>query len=113
MLTHEILGARLKEARSASGFTQQDAAEKLGISRQKLVNIEKGTGPVDTVLLKQMADLYGFTVDYFFREEDENEVDIKIAFRAGDLGESDQDTINWARKVLLCIKNLQDLTKEV
>lgn len=113
MLTHEMLGARLKEARASSGYTQNEAAQHLGISRQKLINIEKGATPIDTLLLKKMADLYGYTLDYFF-SGNEDEVDIKLAFRAvDDVDNEDQETINWARKIILNIKNLNEICEEI
>lgn len=112
MLTHVELGARLKAARNSSGFSQQDAADHLNISRQKLVNIEKGSVPIDTILLKSMAELYGYSIDFFLKEEDED-VEIKFAFRAGDLENEDQHIVNWARKVLLNIKYLQEICEEI
>ena len=33
---------RLKELRSEHGWSQQDLAEKLGVSRQTIISIEKG-----------------------------------------------------------------------
>ncbi|THC36551.1 XRE family transcriptional regulator [Bacillus velezensis] len=112
MLTHAELGAKLKEARSISGLKQQEAAENLNIGRQKLISIEKGMGPIDTVLLKKMADLYGFALDHFF-EEDNEEFDVKLAFRAADLEEDDQQTINWSRKVLVNIGILNEICEEL
>ncbi|KIL31287.1 MULTISPECIES: helix-turn-helix transcriptional regulator [Bacillus] len=112
MLTHAELGAKLKEARSISGLKQQEAAENLNIGRQKLISIEKGMGPIDTVLLKKMADLYGFALDHFF-EEDNEEFDVKLAFRAADLEEDDQQTINWSRKILVNIGILNEICEEL
>lgn len=112
MLTHAELGVRLKQARESSGYTQQSAADSLAISRQKLISVEKGTGPIDTLLLTSMAKLYGFSVDYFLSEEDDD-VEIKLAFRASDLEDGDQETLNWARKVLINIKHINEIIREI
>lgn len=112
MLTHAELGTKLKNARNISGLKQQEAAESLNISRQKLISIEKGSGPIDTVLLKNMADLYGFALDHFFQENAE-EIDVKLAFRAADLENDDQQTINWSRKVLVNIGILTEICEEL
>ena len=53
------LGRRLKRAREAAGYTQEQAAELLGLSRPTLADIEAGRRRVDTVLLRRLATLYG------------------------------------------------------
>jgi len=113
MLTHADVGLRLKEARSMSNLTQTEAAEKLGISRQKLVNIEKGIGPIDTILLKKMSDLYGYSMEYFLSTEIDDAIEIKLAFRTEDLDKDDQQIINWARKILFNIRDLDEIFEEV
>ncbi|MGD6845191.1 helix-turn-helix domain-containing protein [Bacillus infantis] len=114
MLTHAQLGVRLKEARDLSGYTQQEAADKLNISRQKLIAVEKGSGPIDTLLLTSMAKQYGFSVDYFLMDTDNDDnVEIKLAFRADELEERDQKTINWARKILINIRHLNQIIEEI
>lgn len=111
MLTHSQLGAKLKGARETSGYTQSAAADELGISRQKLISVEKGVGPIDTILLTTMARLYGYSVESFLTDSDDN-VDIKLAFRASGLDNEDQQTIIWARKVLINIRNLNEILQE-
>lgn len=112
MLTHSELGARLKDARESSGYTQQTAADGLGISRQKIISLEKGSGPIDTILLTSMAKLYGYSIDYFLSDNNDD-VEIKLAFRADDLTAADQDAINWARKVLINIRDLNEIIEEM
>ena len=48
------LGRRLREARKTQGFTQQELAEAVGISRQHLVDIEAGK---TTERLSQLFEL--------------------------------------------------------
>lgn len=53
------LGARLREARNARGWTQEEAAEALGIGRTTMVAIEKGERRLKPDELIQLARLYG------------------------------------------------------
>lgn len=114
MLTYEKLGEKLKEARKLSGLTQEQAAVECAISRSKLIEIEKGNGPIDTVLLDTMANAYGFSISYFL-EDDPNteEAEFEFAFRANELEVEDQETVNWARKVLFSIRDIDEIFKEI
>lgn len=62
----QTLGARLRAAREAAGFTQAEAAEVLGVSRSTLSQIEAGRTRLDSLSLRQLADLYRRPIDSFF-----------------------------------------------
>ncbi|GAB1798613.1 helix-turn-helix domain-containing protein [Priestia megaterium] len=113
MLTHVELGERLRDARKSSGITQQDAADKLEISRQKLSNVEKGQGPLDTLLLANMANLYGYSIDSLINSSESDDTEIKLAFRSEELSEEDQEVINWSRKVLINIKQIREICEAI
>lgn len=53
------LGSRLREARTARGWTQEQAAEALGVARTTMVAVEKGERAVKPEELVQLAKLYG------------------------------------------------------
>lgn len=53
------LGARLREARTAAGRTQEQAADAIGASRTTMVAIEKGERRVRPEELIELARLYG------------------------------------------------------
>lgn len=53
------LGARLREARNARGWTQEQAAEALGVARTTMTAIEKGERRVQPEELIRLAKLYG------------------------------------------------------
>jgi Zn-dependent peptidase ImmA (M78 family)/DNA-binding XRE family transcriptional regulator len=55
----KILGERLRVARRARGFTQEQAADALGYARTTVVAIEKGERRVTTEELIQFAHHYG------------------------------------------------------
>ncbi len=58
---------RLKELRKQKGFTQEEVAEKLGVSRQALAKWEKGETLPDIESCITMADLYGVLLDNLVR----------------------------------------------
>lgn len=53
-----VLGARLQDARRASGLTQQQVASDLGVARTTLVAIEKGERKVAAGELMRLANIY-------------------------------------------------------
>lgn len=53
----------LKAARVNAGLTQREAAKKLGISKGTLASYEMYKTKPDIERAKQIADLYGTTVD--------------------------------------------------
>ena len=53
-----ICGRKLEALRVGAGFTQQDAAGRLGFSSGKLISIEAGVTRVKTLDLPKLLDLY-------------------------------------------------------
>lgn len=58
------LGSRLGQLRERSGWTQEDMAEKLGITRAALSHYEKNRRKPDFDTLIRAADLFGVSVDF-------------------------------------------------
>lgn len=56
----------LKAARVNAGLTQQEAAEKLGISYQTLSRYEGESGNVRQEMLKKMSELYKIPIEFIF-----------------------------------------------
>lgn len=54
----QALGERLRESREYLGLSQQEVAERLGISRPAVTHIEAGRRKVSTLELRQLASLY-------------------------------------------------------
>ena len=48
---NEMLGSRIKALRSAKNFTQEQIADKIGISRQKYARIENGVNSITLDIL--------------------------------------------------------------
>ncbi|MNW48781.1 HTH-type transcriptional regulator ImmR [compost metagenome] len=58
------LGNRLKRAREKKGMTQQEVADKLGVSNGAISGYERNYRDPDTEMLKKLATLYEVSVDY-------------------------------------------------
>jgi len=67
----KTLRERLREAREYLGFSQEEVAAYLDVSRSALSNIESGQRKVDALELKKLASLYKRPVSYFTGEEAE------------------------------------------
>lgn len=48
----------LRTARDKAGFTQKEAAERLGISSDTLRNYESGKSQPDVLMIKRIEELY-------------------------------------------------------
>jgi transcriptional regulator with XRE-family HTH domain len=62
------LGARLKESREYLGLSQQLVADRTGIPRSAISDVERGMRKVDSLELKKFALVYGKPVGYFLDE---------------------------------------------
>ena len=60
----ESFHIKLKSARSEKGFSQEDVAEKLKISRNAVSQYETGKRCPDLETLGTLADLYEVSVDW-------------------------------------------------
>lgn len=54
---------KLKEARTKSGLTQEQVAEKVMVSRQTISNWENGKSLPDIVSVMNLSDLYQISLD--------------------------------------------------
>ena len=61
------LGEKLQKLRKARGWTQEELAEKVGVSRQSLSKWESDGALPDTANVIVLADLFGVTTDYLLR----------------------------------------------
>ena len=68
-MAKQSIGEFMATLRRANGFTQQEVADKLGISNRTLSAWERGTAMPDILLLPALADLYGVTADEILRGE--------------------------------------------
>lgn len=63
------IGEKLKAARGAAGLTQEQAAEKVGVSRQTVSSWENDRSYPDIAGVLALAELYGLSLDELLRED--------------------------------------------
>ncbi|MBR0461945.1 MAG: helix-turn-helix transcriptional regulator [Erysipelotrichaceae bacterium] len=64
-----ILADKIIENRKRNGWSQEELADKLGVSRQSVSKWEGAQAIPDMKKLLQMADLFGVTTDYLLRDD--------------------------------------------
>ena len=81
------MGERIKEIRCAKEFTQEQIADKIGVSRQKYARIENGTNQITLDILSKIATVLGVNVGDITRVLDESP---SVSYRAGSENGSSQ-----------------------
>lgn len=85
-----IFSEKLQLLRKSKGFTQEELAEKLNVSRQAVAKWESGQSYPDIMNLIQISNMMNVTVDYLVRDQEcsvmpvsaeRNDVDEIIDFR--------------------------------
>ena len=64
------IGSKLKNARNEANFTQEQIAEKLGVSRQTISNWENGKSYPDIINVIKLSDIYSITLDALLKEDE-------------------------------------------
>ena len=59
-----IIATNIADLRKKHGMTQQDLANKLNYTDKAISKWERGESIPDVIVLKQIADMFGVTVDY-------------------------------------------------
>ena len=68
-----ILADKIAEERKKNGWSQEELAEQLGVSRQAVSKWESAGSVPDLQKIIQLADLFGVSTDYLLKEELEPE----------------------------------------
>ncbi|MGW0192046.1 helix-turn-helix domain-containing protein [Nonomuraea sp. NPDC003201] len=67
----ELVGERLRAAREYLNFSQQHVADRTGIPRTAISDIERGARKVDSLELRKLARFYRRPLGYFLDEDAE------------------------------------------
>jgi len=70
-----MLGKRITSLRKNAGYTQEELAKKLNITRSALSQYELGSRNPDYDLLIKIADFFEVSTDYLLRGVDQKEQD--------------------------------------
>lgn len=69
-------GEKLQKLRKSKGWTQEELAAQISISRQALSKWEQGTVIPDTENILQISRLFGVSTDYLLHDDYESDADI-------------------------------------
>jgi transcriptional regulator with XRE-family HTH domain len=86
----QLLATKLREVREYLGLSQQYVADKTGIARSAVSDIERGMRKVDSLELRKLARLYMYPVGHFLGEEEADEEVRALARAVTDLTEDDR-----------------------
>ena len=64
------IGKKLKDARMKSGFTQENVAEKINVSRQTISNWENEKSYPDIINIIELSNLYSISLDDLLKGDD-------------------------------------------
>lgn len=77
MVNKQTLGNKIRALREFENMSQEDLAQKIGLSRVAISQIEQGNRNVDFLELAQIAEIFKLKTDYFLIEDELP--DIKLA----------------------------------
>ena len=100
-----VLGNSLFHARKKAGLTQEEVAERLGVSRQTIGKWEADETLPDIRQSKRLATLYGVTLDELIEFDlDVSQVEEAIERSSEELEEKIDWTSAWAKKYPILAK---------
>ena len=94
---------KLMALRKKAAMSQEDLADRLGVSRQAISRWELGTTLPDAPNLLKLSDLFGVSIDYLLRdgyESDENLPPVKEARR--EMSEKEQKQRKFYLVACIC-----------
>ena len=89
------LGEKILNMRKARGWSQEELADRAGVSRQAVSRWESGSAKPDADRIVVICDLFGISADYLLRDNYDGERP------AGTVGQKDPEhPVNIRRKIL-------------
>jgi len=92
MINHKRIGRQIRELRIRRGWKQYELAEKVGMSRPAICNIEAGKRSLTLNTLKRFCEVFAIDISYFGIETDNLDESIDIISRIDALFNSDLPT---------------------
>ena len=83
------LSEKILDLRKQHGMSQEDLAERLGISRQAISRWESGTVLPDSAYVLQLSKLFGVTTDYLLNDDyvcNNEPVKVQVSYEKIELG---------------------------
>ena len=89
-----ILAEKIIELRKKNGWSQEELAEKLHVSRQAVSKWEGAQSVPDLNKIISMADIFGVSTDYLLKEELETEQYVEKTYSESQEG-AEEKTVRW------------------
>lgn len=98
MINNKQIGKQLKELRLSRGWKQFEVAEKVGLSRPAVSNIEAGKRSLTLSTLQRFCEVYSIDISYFGIETNnfDEALDLTTRLEAlfnSDMSEADKDEL--------------------
>ena len=93
----QIVGNNLRAYRNARGMTQEELAERVGISTSFCANIERGKKGVSMFILQDLADALGITVNHLIYEDNSG---LRLTNIETLLRDKPEPFLEWIEKVI-------------
>ena len=100
------LSDKLITLRKENGWSQEDFAEKLDVSRQAISRWENGTALPDAQNILQISKLFGVTADYLLNDDLEGESDISEVKETAEEAKSlvrKKKSLHWLSSCLIVL----------
>jgi Zn-dependent peptidase ImmA (M78 family)/DNA-binding XRE family transcriptional regulator len=114
-ITQKDLANRLKTERERLKLTQYEVAERLGLARTSVVQMESGTRAVNSLELDSLARLYQRSVDYFLSETAPDDDPLGLLLRLRDqegLDENARDGLERCADLCCVITELEETLEQ-
>lgn len=99
MINNKQIGHKLKELRISRGWRQSEVADKVGLSRPAISNIESGKRALTLSTLKRFCEVYNIDISYFgietntYNETIDLTARIEALFNSNELTEQEKDEL--------------------
>jgi transcriptional regulator with XRE-family HTH domain len=108
--TNKSVGKNIRTLRHQRGWSQEDIANRLGISIPAFSKIETGVTDINLSRLEQIANIFEITVAQILSVE-EGEVDLtpsNLSIAQKKLGDRESEIASLQRKVILLYEELRN-----
>ncbi|ABP68213.1 transcriptional regulator, XRE family [Caldicellulosiruptor saccharolyticus DSM 8903] len=106
---YKKIGQKLQEARKKAGLTQEQVADYLGVNKTLISYYENGIREISIATLRNLSNLYGYTMSYFLSDDEINEPTISFSFRADELKKEDLEVIAMANEFLINLEEMKQM----
>ena len=99
MIDKNKIGNQLKELRKSRGWRQLEVADKVGLSRSAISNIEAGERALTLTTLNRFCEVYNIDISYFgietnnFNESVDLVTRLEKVFKSNDISEDKKDEL--------------------